>query len=131
VKPHNKSGLILLVEDNLINQTVASHLLENAGFTVDIANNGQEALTMVYEKQYDIVLMDIQMPIMDGLTATVEIRKDPRFSKLPIIAMSAHAMSDSKGVSLEHGMNDHIVKPICPEILFETIDMYLSSPDIS
>ncbi len=121
----SNGGLILLVEDNLINQTVAATLLRNAGITIDIANNGKEALSMVYEKEYDLILMDIQMPVMDGLTATTEIRKDIRFADLPIIAMSAHAMADSKATSLEHGMNDHITKPIFPESLFETIRNYL------
>ena len=112
-------------EDNLINQTVATHLLKNAGFRTDIANNGKEAIKMIYEKQYDVVLMDIQMPVMDGLAATVEIRKDAQFAKLPIIAMSAHAMSTDKEKSIEHGMDDYITKPIFPETLFGTIDKYL------
>ncbi len=119
------SGHILLVEDNQINQIIAEELLQSVGYTVDIANNGQEALDMLDKKPYDIVLMDIQMPIMDGLTATRNIRKKAQFATLPIVAMSAHAMTGDKEKSLEHGMNDHITKPISPDILYNTLRYWL------
>ncbi len=120
-----RDELILLVEDNPINQMVAKGLLKKMGFKIEVAENGQEALDMLEKKQYDLVLMDIQMPVMDGLTATSRIRKQDRFANLPVIAMSAHAMSGDKDISLAHGMNDHVTKPISPEILYDTIITWL------
>ncbi len=121
---------LLLVEDNQINQIIAEELLKSVGYTLDIANNGQEALEMLAENKYAAVLMDIQMPILDGLSATKAIRAQPQFAELPIIAMSAHAMSGDKEKSLLHGMNDHITKPISPEILYSTLDFWLSKQKI-
>ncbi len=119
------SDNILLVEDNSINQIIAEELLQSVGYAVDIANNGQEALDMLDEKHYDIVLMDIQMPIMDGLTATKAIREKAQFATLPIVAMSAHAMTGDKEKSLKYGMNDHITKPISPDVLYRTLRYWL------
>ncbi len=124
MKIHNEH--LLLVEDNEINQLIAKGLLKKAGYTVDIANHGQEALEMLEKKQYAAVLMDIQMPIMDGLTATQRIRQQAQFANLPVIAMSAHAMSGDKEKSILHGMNDHITKPISPGVLYATLDYWLS-----
>ncbi len=121
------AGHLLLVEDNEINQLIAVELLKNVGYTVDIANNGQEALAMMHTNVYHLVLMDIQMPIMDGLTATKELRKIERFAGIPIVAMSAHAMTGDKEISLAHGMNDHITKPIVPEILYNTLQYWLTT----
>ncbi len=118
-------GLVLLVEDNEINQLIAEELLQKGGYTVDIANDGQEALIMLEKNKYDLVLMDIQMPIMDGLTASKKIREQQKFADLPIIAMSAHAMSGDKEKSLAHGMNDHLTKPIDPDLLYATIYHFL------
>ncbi len=112
---------ILLVEDNNINQMIAQALLKKKGHRVDIANNGQEALEMLKNKAYSIVLMDIQMPIMDGLSATKIIRDSGQYNDLPVIAMSAHAMMGDREKSIASGMNDHITKPIEPEILYSTI----------
>jgi CheY-like chemotaxis protein len=112
---------VLLAEDNEVNQLVASRILKNAGLEVDIANNGLEAVKMVQEKDYDIVLMDIQMPEMDGIEATGKIRALPRFKDLPIVAMTAHAMSGDRELSLKAGMNDHINKPINLQDLFSTL----------
>ena len=112
---------ILLVEDNEINQQVASELLEQAGFRIDIANHGQEAIDMLNEKAYECVLMDVQMPVMDGFTATANIRKDERFKELPILAMTANATLEDRENSLAHGMNDHIAKPISQRLLFEAL----------
>ncbi len=120
-----KTAQILLVEDNQINQLVAKGLLKKAGYSVDIANDGQEALDMLDQKEYDLVFMDIQMPVMDGLTATKNIRSQERFKNLPIIAMSAHAMQEDKEKSIAYGMNDHITKPISPSILFETLETWI------
>ncbi len=118
-------GHILLVEDNDINQLIAEELLKAVGHTVEIANNGQEALDLLSQKTFDLVLMDIQMPIMDGLTAVKRIRAQKAFQSLPVIAMSAHAMEGDKEISLTHGMNDHITKPISQEILYGTLEYWL------
>ena len=112
---------ILLAEDNEVNQLVASRILRNAGLEVDIANNGLEAVRMVQEKTYDMVLMDIQMPEMDGIEATRIIRELGPFKDLPIVAMTAHAMSGDRELSLEAGMNDHICKPVNVRDLFATL----------
>jgi PAS domain S-box-containing protein len=112
---------LLVVEDNEINQQVASELLGHAGFFVDIAENGQDALDKLYSKDYDCVLMDVQMPVMDGLTATLKIREDKRFADLPVLAMTANATVEDSEKSLAHGMNDHIAKPINPETLFNAL----------
>ncbi|MGL4209444.1 MAG: response regulator, partial [Candidatus Adiutrix sp.] len=117
---------ILLAEDNEVNQLVASRILRNAGFEIDIANNGVEALKMLEAANYDLVLMDIQMPEMDGLSATRKIRSTPKFSTLPIVAMTAHAMSGDKDLSLKAGMNDHINKPINLVELFSTLAKWLN-----
>jgi PAS domain S-box-containing protein len=116
---------LLLVEDNEINQQVASELLEQAGFRIDIANHGQEAIDMLDAKDYDGVLMDVQMPVMDGFTATALLRKDERFQDLPILAMTANATMEDRENSLAHGMNDHIAKPINPRVLFEALLKWL------
>jgi PAS domain S-box-containing protein len=112
---------ILLVEDNEINQQLARELLEGVGFVVTIANNGREAVSVVDDKEFDAVLMDVQMPVMDGYQATVEIRKHERFRDLPIVAITSHAMAGDKEKSLEAGMNGHITKPINPDQLFLTL----------
>ncbi|CAK0765992.1 two-component system, sensor histidine kinase and response regulator [Gammaproteobacteria bacterium] len=103
---------VLLVEDNTINQQVAREILEEVGLIVEIANNGLEAIIRVAESAYDIVLMDIQMPEMDGYQASRHIRGDAKFEKLPIVAMTAHAMTGDREKCLRAGMNDHISKPI-------------------
>ncbi|MEI9478919.1 MAG: response regulator, partial [Deltaproteobacteria bacterium] len=109
---------ILLVEDNEFNQQLACELLTDAGFKVDVAEDGQKSLEILDKRSYDIVLMDMQMPVMDGVTATVEIRKDVRFKDLPIIAMTANVMADDIEKCYKAGMNDHISKPIDPDELF-------------
>jgi two-component system sensor histidine kinase/response regulator len=116
-----KGASILVAEDNDFNQEVAMGLLQEAGFDVDIANDGQEAVEMVSCGNYDIVLMDMQMPVMDGVTATITIRNDVRFKGLPIVAMTANAMQQDKDKCIDAGMNDHIAKPIDPEELFRVL----------
>ena len=119
---------ILLTEDNELNQLVASEILGQAGATVTIANNGKEALEILGSSaRFDLVLMDIQMPVMDGFTAVKHIRKDPRFESLPVIAMTAHAMVGDKEKSLRGGMNDHVTKPINPDELFAVISKWCSA----
>ena len=117
---------VLLAEDNEINQLLAVELLTRKGFSVDVANNGCEVLQMLEQKTYDIILMDIQMPEMDGLTATRKIREDMRWHTLPILAMTANAMTGDRDLSLKAGMDDHIAKPIEPVLLYKTIVYWLS-----
>lgn len=113
---------ILLAEDNEINQQVASELLEDAGFIVEIANDGQEALDMIKASgepsKYDLVFMDIQMPVMDGYIATQEIRKLPQYNEVPIISMTADAMTGVREKCIDSGMNDMVAKPINPDEVF-------------
>jgi two-component system sensor histidine kinase/response regulator len=106
------------VEDNEFNQQIASELLTDAGFKVDIAENGQKSIEMLDKRSYDIVLMDMQMPVMDGTTATRELRKDERFKDLPILAMTANVMEADIEKCRDAGMWDHIGKPIDPDELF-------------
>lgn len=112
-KLHKTKGIkLLLVEDNEINQQVAKEMLEQEGFDVDIAMDGLEAVQKIRTSVFDAVLMDLQMPIMDGYEATRIIRSEPRFNDLPIIAMTAHAMTDVKEKCLSIGMNGYVAKPI-------------------
>ena len=112
---------VLLAEDNAINQLVASEILRAFEVQLDVAENGQEALDKIRSGTYDIVLMDIQMPVMDGLTATSLLREDPRFDHVPVIAMTAHAMAEDRARSLDVGMQDHVTKPFEPEDLRATL----------
>ena len=120
---------ILLVEDNELNQEVASELLRDAGFVVEIACNGAVAIEMLDQhhgdSDYDIVLMDMQMPVMDGLTATREIRKQAQHDDLPIVAMTANAMTGDRERCIEAGMNDHVAKPIDPEDLWRKLHRWV------
>jgi two-component system sensor histidine kinase/response regulator len=116
-----RGARVLLVEDNEMNRILAVEILEGAGLTVHTAGDGREAVAMVTGNDYDIVLMDMQMPVMDGITATREIRKDERFRTLPIVAMTANVMSRDIERCREAGMEDHIGKPIDPDDLFATL----------
>ena len=122
---HLKGKRLLLAEDHDINQIVARETLEHADFTVEIAENGREAIEMALAKQYDLIFMDIQMPEMDGLAAAAELRRHPHLRDIPIVAMTAHAMSGDREKSLAVGMNDHITKPIDPEKVFAVIAKWL------
>ena len=122
-----RGARILLAEDNEINQQVAREILSGAGLEVVLANNGQEAVTAAKDDPFDAVLMDIQMPVMDGYEATKQIRKWESGS-LPIIAMTAHAMAGDREKSLAAGMNDHIAKPIDPQELFATLLKWIKPP---
>ena len=112
---------LLLVEDNEINQELAVELLTSNGLEVTLANNGQEAIDILDRETVDGVLMDCQMPILDGYSATRRLREDPRFQDLPIIAMTANAMAGDREKALAAGMNDHIAKPIDVTEMFKTI----------
>jgi CheY-like chemotaxis protein len=117
-----RGARILLVEDNEINQQVAKEILEGAGLIVTIANNGQEAVDAVKTAVYDVVLMDVQMPVMDGYTASREIRNlKSEIRNIPIIAMTANAMAGDEDKSLAAGMNGHATKPIDPDQLFAAL----------
>ncbi|MDR1165319.1 MAG: PAS domain-containing protein [Deltaproteobacteria bacterium] len=120
-----KGSRILLTEDNEVNQLVASRILSKAGFEVSIAGNGVEAVEMVQREKFDLVLMDIQMPEMDGITATKTIRGIAGFENLPIIAMTAHAMSGDRELSIASGMNDHVNKPINLQDLYQALLKWL------
>ena len=116
-----RGASILLVEDNEINQEVALEFLKLGQFKVDIANNGVECLERLNEKDYDCVLMDIHMPEMDGFEATRQIRAMPRYTDLPVLAMTANVMDVDVEESLAAGMNAHIAKPIVPNTLFSAL----------
>ncbi len=116
-----RGARILLVEDNELNREVALGLLDDAHLAIETAENGQVALRMVAEHEYDLVLMDMQMPVMDGLAATRAIRLKPQFRSLPIIAMTANVMESDREKCTEAGMNDHLTKPIDPEALFAAL----------
>jgi CheY-like chemotaxis protein len=149
---HIRGANVLLVEDNEINQQVAKEILEGAGLKITLANDGQEAVNAVKENNYDAVLMDVQMPVMDGYTATRKIREwevgirnsvggikteetasasnlQPPASNIPIIAMTANAMAGDREKSLEAGMNDHVAKPIDTKELFSTLAKWIEPGD--
>ena len=119
---------ILLVEDNNVNQVFALRLLQKAGHTVALAGNGREALTALDRELFDVVLMDVQMPEMDGFEATAAIREKEKGSgnHLPIIAMTAHAMVGDKERCLAAGMDDYITKPIRRQELADVLKRYSS-----
>ncbi|MFN0126973.1 MAG: response regulator [Verrucomicrobiales bacterium] len=123
-----RGASILLTEDNEINQQIAVELLEGAGAKVTVAGNGRVAVDILsggpQPPAFDVVLMDLQMPEMDGYQATAKLRADPRFATLPIVAMTAHATMEERQRCLAAGMNDHISKPIDPEVLFDTVGRY-------
>jgi CheY-like chemotaxis protein len=116
-----KGARILLVEDNLVNREVAVELLGRAGVVVSVAADGAQALEALRRESFDGVLMDCQMPLMDGYAATRELRRDPRLQNLPVIAMTANAMVGDREKVLAAGMNDHIAKPIKVDEMFATI----------
>ena len=119
--PRLDGARILLAEDNANNREVALDFMAAARMQVDVASNGAQALSMAQAGDYDLVLMDIQMPEMDGLDATRAIRGDPRLRKLPIVAMTAHALPSDRALSRQAGMNDHVTKPLDPDLLFCTL----------
>jgi signal transduction histidine kinase/CheY-like chemotaxis protein len=118
---------LLLVEDNLVNQKVVLAMLRKKGYRIDVANDGREALEKLdaSEYPYDLVLMDIQMPVLDGLEATRVLRRDPRWRHLPVVAMTAHAMSGDREKCLEAGMSGYIAKPVQPAHLITTLEHHL------
>ena len=118
---------VLLAEDNAINQQLAIELIESRGALVTLARNGQEALDLlatVAADHFDVVLMDLQMPVMDGYEATLRVRADPHFADLPLIAMTAHAMIEERDRCIAIGMNGHLSKPVEPAVLYATLARY-------
>ena len=116
---------ILLAEDEPINREVSLGLLDDVGFVVDLAEDGQQALDLARKNGYDLILMDMQMPIMNGLDATQAIRADSMNREMPILAMTANAFDDDRQACIDAGMNDHIAKPVDPQKLYETLLMWL------
>ncbi len=129
IVPDLSGAHVLVVEDNRINQQVAKEMLEAAGIEVTVVNNGAAALQAVHAQAFDLVFMDVQMPDMDGYQTTRMIRKAPQFQQLPIVAMTAHAMTGDREKSLESGMNDHLSKPINPDLLYSTLDQWIELPE--
>ncbi|MBI3102385.1 MAG: PAS domain S-box protein [Burkholderiales bacterium] len=119
------SGVRLLVaEDNELNQQVALELLRETGAQVDLARNGEEAVALASRQRYDLVLMDMQMPVLDGLEATRQLRAQPALAHLPIVAMTANAMDADRQRCLDAGMNDHLAKPVVPERLWAVLQRW-------
>ena len=124
-KPPDLTGLeVLVVEDNRINQQIARELLENAGVVVEVSGDGADAIKRLSEHKFDLVLMDMQMPDMDGYQATKKIRQQPKFAKLPIVAMTAHALLGDREKCLAAGMNDYLAKPVDPEKFYRVVEQW-------
>lgn len=119
---------LLVAEDNKVNQMVITAMLKKHGFDFDVVANGKEVLDALHRGGYDLVLMDVQMPVMDGLAATEEIRKQSSvFSQIPIIAITANALGGDRERYLAAGMNDYIAKPIDLRELLATINRYIKA----
>ena len=118
---------ILLVEDNPINQQVAMDMLQSVGLSAEIADNGRDALVLAENRRYDLILMDMQMPVMGGLDATREIRRLPDYAEVPIIALTANAFESHRQECLRTGMNDFLTKPVNPEKLYAKLQQWLPS----
>ena len=116
---------VLLAEDSPINQQVASEMLGLAGVTVDTVPDGRAAVRAARETRYDLILMDVQMPVLDGLAATREIRRLPGRHDVPIVAMTANAFEDDRQACLDAGMNDHLAKPVDPDLLYSTLERWV------
>ncbi|HIJ83506.1 MAG TPA: response regulator, partial [Magnetococcales bacterium] len=119
------SAHVLLAEDHPINQQVAREMLKNMGLEVFVVGNGQAAVEAVRHENFDLVLMDIQMPVMDGYDATRNIRSDPKNKNMPIIAMTAHALAGDRERCLDAGMDDYVTKPIEPELLYSALEKWI------
>ncbi len=120
-----KQSSILVVEDNELNQLVVKEILEYAGATVTIAEHGKEALRILDQAMFNCILMDIQMPVMDGLETTQRIRADGRWINMPIIALTANADEYHRELCQQAGMNDFLAKPINPDLLINTLLKWL------
>jgi CheY-like chemotaxis protein len=125
-----KNIRVLVAEDNIINQRIAMHILQKLGYKVDLAGNGKEALEAIERAHYSLVLMDLQMPQMDGFEATAAIRRRESAGgrRIPIVALTAHAMKGDRERCMEAGMDDYIAKPFSAGGLARVIDRLLSQP---
>ena len=117
---------ILVVEDNPVNQRVVAGLLAKRGYRISVANHGREALTALERSSFALVLMDVQMPVLDGLETTRLMRQDARWQTLPVIALTAYAMAGDRQRCLDAGMNDYLPKPVRPAELLETVGKHLT-----
>jgi PAS domain S-box-containing protein len=125
LREHHAGARVLLADDNLVNQEVARELLHSVGLQVDVADTGLRAVSMAEQRRYDLILMDMQMPEMDGLQATRAIRAQPALVDVPIIAMTANAFAEDRTACLAAGMNDHVGKPVEPTALYDTLLRWL------
>ena len=116
---------MLVVEDDIVNQYVIDELLKDAGLNVDLANDGQEALDKIDTARHALVLMDMQMPRMDGISATVAMRKRPALQSIPIVALTANAFDEDWQRCMDAGMDDFIAKPVDPKVIYSTIHDWL------
>jgi two-component system sensor histidine kinase/response regulator len=125
-----RGARVLLAEDNAINEEVATDLLRDAGLLVDIAHDGEEAVAMATRQHYDLILMDMQMPVLDGLAATEKIRALPGWSTIPILAMTANAFDEDRQRCLNAGLNDHVAKPVKPNVLLAALARWLPAEPV-
>ena len=119
-------AFILLVEDNIINQQLTTEILKETGVQIEIANNGREALEQLQKRNYDLILMDVQMPVMSGLETTILIRENPQWQDIPIVAMTAHDTASDKEKCLASGMNDYITKPLDTDLLMSILAQWIA-----
>lgn len=123
---YNLEGIhILIAEDNEITQNLMKRIFQRHGISVDLAENGQKALEMLQQNRYDLLLMDIQMPILNGIDTTKLIRREERFKDLPIIALSAFIDQEVEAAALESGMNGFVTKPLTEQAIHDLITTYL------
>ena len=125
LRSNHAGARLLLAEDNAVNREVAQELLRGAGLMVDVASDGVEAVAKANNSMYDLILMDMQMPEMDGLAATRAIRALPGRENIPILAMTADAFDDNRRACIEVGMNDFVAKPVDPEALYAALAKWL------
>jgi CheY-like chemotaxis protein len=131
LREKHRGARLLLAEDNPINQEVVVELLRDVGLEVEVAENGAVAVAMVAARDFDLILLDMQMPVMDGLSAAEAIRKLPGKADLPILALTANAFEEDRHRCLAAGMNDHVAKPLDPGMFFERLLRWLPAPDPS
>jgi CheY-like chemotaxis protein len=127
LRRHRAGTRVLLVEDNPVNQEVARELLQRAGLSVSVADDGQAALARLRQERFALVLMDVQMPGMDGLSATRALRRMPACEGLPVLAMTANAFGEDRAECLAAGMDDHVAKPVDPRLLYATVRRWLTT----